>query len=58
MASPPCRHCERSEAIQGGEHVTGLLRCARNDGLSSPAEEQVSPRFADHSPEFFVHVIL
>ena len=27
------RHCERSEAIQSRVNRTGLLRCARNDGL-------------------------
>jgi hypothetical protein len=32
------RHCERSETIQRGVHTklcTGLLRCARNDGINN-----------------------
>jgi len=30
------RHCERSEAIQPSAWGTGLLRFARNDGVSYP----------------------
>ena len=31
---PSLRHCERSEAIQSGLRYSGLLRCARNDGIT------------------------
>src|SRR3546814_5889433 len=56
------RHCERSEAIQSGLRISGLLRFARNDDYSITAlgglkarckgADEERNRSAEHTPAF------